>query len=101
MEKLETILHAEEASRRAISNARAHARELIKEARIEAELTAVEADRETAEQIAQIRARVLRESEITVGEIEREAQAEFNRVIQQAESRFAGAVDAVVDALVR
>lgn len=99
MEQLESILRAEEASRRVIGHAHAHARDLLREARAEAELIAVEADRATAEQADAIRTKVRREAEIAVHGIDREAEAELDRVVRQSESRFEDAVQAVVDAL--
>jgi len=47
MEKLETILQAELASQNALEAARLHARDLVKQAKAQAELVALKAERET------------------------------------------------------
>ncbi|MDZ4177675.1 MAG: hypothetical protein U1E29_00345 [Coriobacteriia bacterium] len=99
MQKLEEILHAEEASRRAVDEARAHARDLLKEARAEAALIAVEADSELTKQAAALRAAALQDAYAAAAVIEREAETELDRVVRHAESRYAAAVDAVTDVM--
>jgi vacuolar-type H+-ATPase subunit H len=99
MQKLEEILHAEETSRRAVDDARTRARELLKEARSEAALIAVEADRELTKQATALRGAALRDAGAEAAVIEHEAEAELDRVVRHAESRYAAAVDAVTDVL--
>lgn len=101
MEKLETILHAEDTSRRAVDNARVRARELLKEARTEAELITLAADRETALRVTETRSRLLHSAKVAVAAIESEAEAELDQVVRQAQSRFDRTVEAVADELAR
>lgn len=99
MEKLETILQAELASQKALEAARSHARDLIKQARAQAELVALEAERKTAGQIEELTHRILGEARAEADSIAIGAEAELGRLVQQAEKRFEPAVRAVAEAL--
>lgn len=99
MEKLETIVHAELASQKALEAARTHARDLVKQAKAQAELVVLEAERETAGQIEELTLRIRREAQATADSIAIEAEAELDRLIRHAEKEFEPAVRAVVKAL--
>jgi len=99
MEKLETIVHAELASQKAIEASRSHARDLIKQAKAQAELVVLEAERETAGQIEELTRRILEEARAEAESITMKAEAELEHLIQHAEKEFEPAVRAVVKAL--
>ncbi len=99
MEKLEAILHAEEASRRAIADARTQAREIMRELRNEVELIGMVSERETGEEGAALRAAALRDAEAQAAVIERDAESALGDVVRQAESHYDDAVEAVIAAL--
>jgi len=96
MEKLETILRAEEASRRALQAARAHAQDLLQEARAQAELIVIDSDRKATEASEGIRSRRLAQAQADARFIDAGSKGDVNAIVQLAESRFEHAVDAVI-----
>jgi len=96
MEKLEQIMRAEESTRRALTEAREHARSIRKEAAAEAELIVASGMREAEGEAVEVRASILREADAHAAEQEQAAETRLADVVQQAEAAFDDAVDALV-----
>lgn len=99
MEKLETILRAEATSRRSLEAAREHTQDLLKEARAQAELIAIEAEKQAEDAAETIRVRNLTDANIEVEIIAAQSKTQLTVLVETAEARFAEAVGAVVHEL--
>ncbi|MDH4139399.1 MAG: hypothetical protein OEV43_02385 [Coriobacteriia bacterium] len=96
MEKLEEILRAEENARRELSDARARARDVRKEAAAEADLILQSGARKAADAAAALRSKILLEADSQAAAIERDAEHELGRLVGVAERQLDTAVDDVV-----
>ena len=100
VEKLEKILHAEEAARLRLSEARDEVTSMVTDAAAEAATIRDEAAREAAEEAARRTAAIMDSAAREVEQMRATAHAELDALLGAAEGRVPSAVTAVIDQLV-
>ncbi|MBN2848207.1 MAG: hypothetical protein JXP72_07150 [Coriobacteriia bacterium] len=100
VEKLEKILHAEEAARLRLSEARDEVTAVVRGATAEATTIRDEAAREAAEEAARRTAAIMDDATRELERMRATAHAELDALLGAAEGRVPSAVDAVIDQLV-
>ena len=100
VEKLDKILHAEEAARLRLGEARDDVTGIVRGAASEAATIRDEAAREAAEEAARRTAAIMDDATREVGQMRAAAHAELDALLGAAEGRVPSAVSAVIDQLV-
>lgn len=99
MEKLERILHAEEAARLVVSSARDEAQRLANDARTAAARAVREGRESTQAQTADLHARVIADARADANALVERAARDRDAVLKAAEARTSTAVAAVLEVL--